>query len=147
MKRFLFVLAVSIVALTAASCSKVSGSADAFVGRYMYTDSQFVTWGYDSRALSGEGAFQLTKISKNKVKMTGGWTTIGEIDGNTVVFKDDMQSDNAGYITYHFGIGTLTGGVLRFNYTGSGSLKYSNGIAYPWTCSGSVVATNIDYVN
>ena len=126
------------------SCNKDETSAEAFVGKYLFTDSQFVTWGSDSRAMSGNGAFQLTKLPGNKVKMTGAWTTIGTVFGDTVSFADDMQSDNAGYITYHFGVGTLVGNTLYFNYSGSGSLKYTNGIAYPWTCSGSVVATKID---
>ena len=142
MNKFLFAL-FALVAVVS-SCKKDDASADAFVGKYLFTDSQFVIWGNDSRALSSDGAFQLTKLSGNKVKMTGAWTTTGEVSGDTVTFADDMQSDNSGYITYHFGAGTLTGNTLRFSYSGTGSLKYSNGVAYPYSCSGNVVATKID---
>lgn len=152
MKHVSRLLAVIGIAVLAAGCgdllapaSSEPDPADAFVGRYTYTDNYFVTWGGDSGSLSNEGRFTLTKLSRNQVKMTGAWTSIGEVVGNTVSFSDDMQSDSAGYITYKFGVGTLTGKTLVFNYSGSGSLKYSgNGVAYPWTCSGKVVATNID---
>ena len=118
--------------------------ADAFVGRYSYVDDYFVVWGNDSRALKGEGFFTLSKLSKDQVKMTGAWTSIGKIVGNTISFSEDMQSDNSGYITYKFGVGTLSGKVLSFRFSGTGSLKYSNGVAYPWDCSGQVVATIVE---
>jgi len=132
-----------------ASCSGLDTTpqpdpADAFVGRYTYINDYFYTWGGASGTFSNEGAFMLTKLSKNQVKMSGAWNSIGEIVGDTVSFSDDMQSDASGYITYKFGVGTLTGKTLTFNYSGSGSLQYTNGVAYPWTGSGKVVATNID---
>ena len=146
-KRLLFILPPLLFAVscTGFGVSPDPDPADVFVGRYNYTDNYFVTWGSDSGSLSNDGAFRLTKLSKNQVKMTGAWTSIGEVIGNTVSFSNDMQSDASGYITYSFGVGTLTGKTLTFNYSGSGNLKYSaNGIAYPWTCSGRVVATKID---
>ena len=135
-----------LIAFTAimSSCKKEDSSAEAFVGKYLFNDTYFVIWGNDSRSLSGEGAFEITKLSGKKVKMTGAWTSVGEVNGDTVSFADDMQSDNSGYITYRFGTGTLSGKTLRFNYNGTGSLKYSNGVAYPYTCSGNVIATKID---
>lgn len=146
MKKLLFAIGAALLLVSCGdSLTQDPDPADAFVGRYTYTDNYFVTWGSDSRSLSTDGAFMLTKLSKNQVKMSGAWTSIGEVVGNTVTFADDMQSDDSGYITYKFGVGTLTGGTLNFNYSGSGSLKYTNGVAYPWTCSGRVVATNIDY--
>jgi|LSQX01.2.fsa_nt_gb hypothetical protein len=145
MKRLVIYLLPIMMVISCTGLTPEPDPADAFVGRYTYTDNYFVTWGGDSGSLSNNGAFQLTKLSKNQVKMTGAWTSIGEVVGNTVTFSNDMQSDSAGYITYSFGVGTLTGNTLIFNYSGSGSLKYSaNGVAYPWTCSGRVVATNID---
>ena len=146
MRKLVYILAILVLA---ASCSGLDTTsqpdpADAFVGRYTYTDNYFVTWGGDSGSLSDKGAFMLTKLSKNQVKMSGAWTSIGEVVGNTVSFSDDMQSDASGYIVYKFGVGTLTGKTLTFNYSGSGSLQYTNGVAYPWTCSGKVVATNLD---
>lgn len=145
MKRLL--LAICAVALFA-SCSdklqKEDDPADAFVGAYTFTDSYYVTWGSDSRALSSTGTFKLTKVSSKQVKMTGAWTSLGQVSGNTVSFSIDTQSDASGYITYTFGVGTLTGYSLSFSYYGNGSLKYSNGIAYPWTCSGQVLATKIE---
>lgn len=141
MKKILGLLMMLIVA----SCSMLMDDpADAFVGRYTYTDNYFVTWGSDSRSLTTNGAFQLTKLSRNQVQMTGAWNSIGQVVGNTVTFSTDIQSVASGYISYQFAAGTLTGKTLTFNYTGSGSLKYSNGIAYPYNCSGRVVATNLD---
>ena len=144
MKRILHILLFLLLAISCTGLDPTPDPADAFVGRYTYTTNYFVTWGADSGSLSDNGAFTLTKLSKDQVKMTGAWTSIGEVVGDTVSFSEDMQSDAAGYITYKFGVGTLTGKTLIFNYSGSGSLKYTNGVAYPWTCSGRVVATNID---
>lgn len=143
MKRIIIAL-LSVLALTSCAGILDTDPVDAFVGRYTFTDTYFVTWGGDSRSLGGEGAFQLTKLSSDQVKMTGAWTTIGTVVGNTVSFADDMQSSTDGYITYKFGVGTISGKTLQFNYSGTGSLKYTNGIAYPYTVSGKVVATNID---
>lgn len=138
-----------VIFFLTASCSGLESilqpdPADAFIGRYTYKNNYFVTWGGDSGSLSNEGAFMLTKLSENKVKMSGAWNSIGVVVGNTVSFSNDMQSDDYGYVTYEFGIGTLSGKTLTFNYSGSGRLKYTNGVAYPWNCSGKVIATNID---
>lgn len=143
MKKLVLAL-LSVLVINACTGVLLTDPADAFVGRYTYTNNYFATWGGDSRALSNNGAFQLTKLSSNQVKMTGAWNTIGQVVGNTVSFSTDMQSDASGYITYQFSAGTLSGKTLTFNYTGTGSLKYTNGIAYPYTCSGQIVATNID---
>lgn len=146
MKRFIIIL-LSTLSISLSSCSGLMSNpepdpADAFVGLYTYTDNYFVKWGGDSGYLSNEGRFALTKLSANQVQMSGAWKSLGTVVGNTVTFSDDMQSDSAGYITYKFGVATLNGNTLTFNYSGSGSLKYSaNGVAYPWECSGKVVAT------
>ena len=142
MKKVFLLILISV--MTFSCTSMFTDPADAFVGRYTYTDKYFVTWGGDSRSLTTNGTFQLTKLSGNQVQMTGAWNSIGQVVGNTVSFSTDMQSDAAGYITYQFAAGTLTGKTLTFNYTGTGNLKYSNGIAYPFNCSGRVVATNLD---
>ncbi len=139
------ILGLLMMMLIVASCSLLMDDpADAFVGRYNYSGIQFVTWGSSSGTLPTEGSFMLTKVSRNIVQMTGAWNSTGTIVGNTVTFTDDLQSDASGFINYHLGTGTLSGKVLIINYSGTGSLKYSNSVSYPFYCSCQITATNID---
>ena len=109
------------------SCSpltpiSIPDPADAFVGEYNFIDKYTAVWGSDSRTFNSGGSFCLTKISKDQVKMTGAWTTIGTVVG------------------YTFGVGTLLDGILTFKYSGTGSLKYTDGRSYPCSLSGTVTA-------
>ena len=142
--RNLLIILLSLALFT--SCSDLKNNpqkdvADSFVGYYTYRESYFMTWGSASDSFNGDGAFKLTKLSSNKVKMTGAWTSIGEIEGDTVSFSDDIQSGAEGYIVIKFGVGSLYGNTLTFSYNGSGSLQNSSGVAYPFSCTGKVVAT------
>ena len=139
-----FVLILS--ALLVASCSDLSKNmnqdpADAFVGEYTTVDNYYVRWGSDNKTSSLTSKFKLTKLSANQVKMIGEWNTTGTVTGNTIRLDVCPYTDKDGYITYTFGVGTLNGKTLTFTYSGTGSRRYSNGVAYPWESSGSVVAT------
>ena len=127
------------------SCSpltpiSIPDPADAFVGEYNFIDKYTAVWGSDSRTFNSGGSFCLTKISKDQVKMTGAWTTIGTVVGNNISFGQDMASDADGLITYTFGVGTLLDDSLTFKYSGTGSLKYTDGRSYPCSLSGTVTA-------
>ena len=118
-----------------------AGSVNSFVGVYSYRDRCLVTLGSSTEMKSLNGEFKLTKLSDNMVKLSGAWNTIGEVIGNTVSFRDDIQANNDGHMVYSFGVGTLEGDVLTFDYLGSGSAKNSAGSLIQMTSRGHVVAT------
>ena len=141
MKRFL----IAVVALVSfVGCTEgVLGDdpADAFVGEYTAVDKYYVRWGSDNKSSSLNTKFMLSKLSSNQVKMIGAWTTTGTVTGNTIRLDPCPETDNDGYVNYTFGVGTLSGNTLTFSYSGTGSRRYSNGVAYPWETSGTVTAT------
>lgn len=137
-KRIIFLIA-SLFILTSCVGSLLSDPADAFVGTYTYTDNYYVRWGGDSKSSSMTGRFTISKISSNKVQMTGAWTTTGTVTSNTVQFNACPQSDSEGYCNYTFGAAFLSGNTLSFSYSGYGQRRYY-GISYPWETGGKVTA-------
>ena len=120
----------TIQKVIATSCTK-EGNADAFVGVYNVSTVEHVTWGNDSGSLTDTGVLIITKVSKNRVKTSGYFSTDGEINGNNVYFESISASDPAGHTTTVFGTGILSGNVLSFTCTSSGQLAY-NGVMYPY---------------
>ena len=114
----------------ATSCSK-DGNADAFVGTYNVSTVENVTWGNDSGSLTDTGVLTIVKVSKNRVRTSGYFSTEGEVNGNNVYFESMSASDSYGHTTTVFGTGTLNGNVLFFTCTSSGQLAY-NGVLYPY---------------
>ena len=146
MKRFVFVTLVALLAITT-SCIKQTPApdlADAFVGNYTYTDNYYVRWGGDSKTDTMTGTFTLTKVSALEVQMHSPWNTLGRITANTITFTECPQNDSDGYVNYTFSAANLVGNQLIFTYVGTGSRRYTNGIAYPWESSGTVVATKLN---
>lgn len=140
-----------IVALSVASCGGlledvVSDPADAFVGNYSMSQTYLSVIANTSNSYTADdGGFILTKLSKDKVKMTGGWTTIGTVIGNTVSFEDTMQSGDMYSQSYSFSVATLTGNTLKFSYSSTGHIKFEEGgLTYPWSCTGNVTATKLN---
>lgn len=147
MKKGLIYVFVLLACLSCVKAVPVPDPADYFVGNYTFMDNYFIRWGADSRNLTSNGSFTLTKISANQVQMTGAWNTLGTIVGKTVSFGFCPQSDASGHIDYTFGSGSLNGDYkkLTFTYTGYGSALYTNGISYPMEVSGRVSATKTSY--
>ena len=142
-KLLLFILTITF----AVSCLKPAPApdpADAFVGSYTYTDNYYVRWGGDSKTDTMTGTFTLTKVSALEVQMHSPWNTLGRITGNTITFSECPQNDSDGYVNYTFSVANLVGNQLIFTYVGTGSRRYTNGIAYPWESSGTVVATKMN---
>ncbi len=138
----LFIIAFGLLIL---SCAKTpqKDPADDLVGKYKYTDNYYLKWGGASKSDTFQGSFTLTKISANKVQMTGDWRTTGTITGNTIQFDFCPQTDSKGYVNYTFGVGTIGYSNMTFTYTGSGYMTYDNGVSYPWNTSGNVYAWKI----
>ena len=141
-------LLLSILTITlAVSCLKPAHApdpADAFVGSYTYTDNYYVRWGGDSKTDAMTGTFTLTKVSALEVQMHSPWNTLGRITANTITFTECPQNDSDGYVNYTFSVANLVGNQLIFTYVGTGSRRYTNGIAYPWESSDTVVATKLN---
>ena len=114
----------------ATSCSKTD-NAEEFVGIYNVSTVEHVTWGNDSGTLTDTGVLTITKVSKNRVRTSGYFSTEGEISGNNVYFESMSASDSYGHTTTVFDKGTLNGNVLSFTCTSSGQLAY-NGVLYPY---------------
>lgn len=129
MKKLTIALCTLLLAV-ATSCSK-DGNADAFVGTYNVSTVENVTWGNDSGSLTDTGVLTIVKVSKNRVRTSGYFSTEGEVNGNNVYFESMSASDSYGHTTTVFGTGTLNGNVLFFTCTSSGQLAY-NGVLYPY---------------
>ena len=129
MKKLAIALCTLLLAV-ATSCTK-DGNADAFVGTYNVSTVENVTWGNDSGSLTDTGVLTIVKVSKNRVRTSGYFSTEGEVNGNNVYFESMSASDSFGHTTTVFGTGTLNGNVLFFTCTSSGQLAY-NGVLYPY---------------
>ncbi len=129
MKKLAIALCTLLLAV-ATSCTK-DGNADAFVGTYNVSTVENVTWGNDSGSLTDTGVLTIVKVSKNRVRTSGYFSTEGEVNGNNVYFESMSASDSYGHTTTVFGTGTLNGNVLFFTCTSSGQLAY-NGVLYPY---------------
>lgn len=143
MKKAIIAISLFFAVACSSQLTPDPDPADAFVGEYTTVDNYYVRWGGDNKSSSFTSKFMLTKISTNQVKMIGEWTTTGTVTSNTIRLDPCPYSDSDGYVNYTFGVGTLYGNTLTFSYSGTGSRRYSNGVAYPWETSGNVTATKI----
>ena len=129
MKKLTIALCILLLAF-ATSCTK-EDNAEAFVGTYNVSTVEHVTWGNDSGSLTDTGVLTITKVSNNRVRTSGYFTTEGEISGKIVYFESMSSSDSYGHTTTVFGTGTLNGNVLSFTCTSSGQIAYQ-GVMYPY---------------
>ena len=130
MKKLIILASCILFVAFATSCSKMDNAED-FVGTYKVSTVEHVTWGNDSGSLTDTGVLTITKVSKNRVRTSGYFSTEGEISGDNVYFESISASDSYGHTTTVFDKGTLNGIVLSFTCTSSGQLAY-NGVLYPY---------------
>ena len=130
MKKLIILASCILFVAFATSCNKIDNAED-FVGTYKVSTVEHVTWGNDSGSLTDTGVLTITKVSKNRVRTSGYFSTEGEISGNNVYFESISASDSYGHTTTVFDKGTLNGNVLSFTCTSSGQLAY-NGVLYPY---------------
>lgn len=140
-RRQLIAASIFLSAFFAISCSPdaLKDDADDFVGTYKASVIENVRWGSDSGTLTPTGTFYISKVSANRVQVTGYINTYGEVNGKTVYFESMYDSDSEGYITTVFQQGILNGNVLTFSTTSTGQLKY-NGKMYPYSATSSWTA-------
>ena len=122
------------IALSLVSCSGgfEGDPADEFVGIYNVTVYAKVKWGGDEGSFIDHGTLYMTKVSSNKVRISGFFSTYGTIaSGSWIYFDDAHTSDSEGYINEQYNIAQLKNNVLQFTSLGTGELRY-NGVLYPW---------------
>ena len=73
----------------------------------------------------------MTKISSDKVRVSGFFSTNATISSDWIHFDDVHTSDSEGYIDEQFTIAQLDNKVLQFTSLGTGKLRYK-GTLYPW---------------
>ena len=129
-KIFYLFLVTTLLSLTSCSNNGMD-DADAFVGYYTLSVIEDVVLGNDKGTLNDNGVIMITKISENKVKITGYITSEGEVSGSLLYIKGGYYSDESGYFTTSYGKGKLDGNILTFTANQTGQLKY-NGIYYPY---------------
>ena len=119
----------------------IEDPADKYVGTYTYSETYYATWGSASKSFSHTGTFTITKQSSDRVSISNPWNT-GATAMETILSIDPVtQSDNTGYVNYTFVSASLVGSLLTISYQGVGSMKYSDGKNYPYSCHGTITAT------
>lgn len=141
MKRVLFIISMAVVFVTSCTKSVREDPADRFVGMYSFTDTYFTIWGTASSSFNDSGTFMITKLGPSEVQISKPWGTTATVLANQLNINPVTQSDNAGYINFSFSFASIAGDMLTINYQGIGSLKYSDGRSYPYSCQGHVIAT------
>lgn len=137
LRSFAFSVVLMPVLLIAFSCNpdSMKDDADAFVGTYKASAIEYFRWGADSGTLTPMGTIYISKVSSNRIKVSGYLDTYGEVSGKTVYFESTYNSDSAGYLTTVFQQGILSGNVLTFSTTSTGQLKN-----YPYSATASWAA-------
>ena len=121
---------LSICVVLNTACTK-EDDADAFVGTYSVSTIENATWGGFSTTLTDNGTLRITKVSDNRVHVSGYFNTYGSAVGNCLYLESYTTSDSSGSLTIVFGTASLNGTVITLSSTTSGSLKYQ-GISYPF---------------
>ena len=114
--------------------------ADQFVGSYSYNENYYATWGTSSSSFSNSGTFTITKTGSSTIKISNPWNTTGRVTGMILNLDPVTQGDDTGYINYTFTSASLAGNMLSISYQGVGSLRYSDGRNYPYSCQGNISA-------
>lgn len=131
MKRTLL---VALLALLMTSCGGFDEDpADEYVGIYKVTVYSKVKWGGDEGAFVDHGTLYVTKVTTNKVKISGFFATNATISSHWISFEDAHTSDSDGYFDEQFTPAYLENNVMQFTSLATGKLKY-NGTLYPWKC-------------
>ena len=136
---FVSILIVGVVS----SCVGLSieDPSDRYVGTYSYSETYYVTWGSASDSFSHTGTFTITKQSSDRVHISNPWNTSATAMPTILSIDPVTQGNASGSITYTFISATLVGNLLTITYQGVGSLKYSDGRNYPYSCHATITAT------
>ena len=121
-KYILGILLLVCVGLNTA-CTKIGDDeADAFVGTYTVSTVENVTWGGSSGIITDNGVLRISKLSANRVKVSGYFDTYGNVIGSSIYMDSYTSSDYTGTSTIVFGVGVLNGNVLTLTSTMNGVL-------------------------
>lgn len=118
----------------------IEDPADQFVGTYSYNETYSATWGSAYSSFSHSGTFTITKTGPSTIKISSPWNTTGRVTGMILNLDPVTQGDNNGSVNYTFTSASLAGGILTITYQGTGSLRYTDGRNYPYSCHGNISA-------
>jgi hypothetical protein len=123
MKKYIWrILLLSCVLLNNA-CTKIEDDeADLFVGTYTVSTIENVTWGGSYGTVTDNGIFRISKVSSNRVRVSGYFNTYGNVIGSSLYLDSYTSSDYAGSSTIVFGTGFLNGNILNLTSTTNGFL-------------------------
>lgn len=142
-RDLIHILASLLIVGLVSSCVELNTEdpADRYIGTYSYSETYYATWGSASDSFSHTGTFTITKQSSDRVHISNPWNTSATAMPTILSIDPVTQGDASGSITYTFISATLVGNLLTITYQGVGSLRYSDGRNYPYSCHGTITAT------
>ena len=76
------------------ACTKIEDDeADLFVGTYTVSTIENVIWGGSSGTLTDNGIFRISKVSSNRVRVSGYFNTYGNVIGSSLYLDSYTSSD------------------------------------------------------
>lgn len=143
-RDLIHILASLLIVGLVTSCVELNTEdpADRYTGTYSYSETYYAKWGSASDScFSHTGTFTITKQSSDRVHISNPWNTSATAMPTILSIDPVTQGDASGSITYTFISATLVGNLLTITYQGVGSLRYSDGRNYPYSCHGTITAT------
>ena len=124
MKKYILGILLLVCVGFNTACTKIEDDeVDAFVGTYTISTIENVTWGGSSGMITDSGILRISKLSANRVKVSGYFNTYGNVIGSSIYLDSYTSSDYAGTSTIVFGVGFLNGNVLTLTSTMNGILE------------------------
>ena len=123
MKRYVLGILLMLCVGLNTACTKIENDeADAFVGTYTVSTVENVTWGGSSGMITDSGVLSISKLSANRVKISGYFNTYGNVIGSSIYLDSYTSADYTGTSTIVFGVGILEGNVITLTSTMNGVL-------------------------
>ena len=131
-----FLIIVVMSCCISVSCEKgymkpEVGSMEDLLGTYSVNVREDAVWGGTSGTLYDSGTIEITKISKNRVRIRGLISTTGEIIDGELYLDSETNSDSYGHLTTTYYSTQFGAGILTIWAKVSGELA-SNGVLYPY---------------
>ena len=141
MKKFLQIFIVAVISCSiGVSCEKEEenvpqiGSMEDLLGTYLVSVEEDVIWGGSSGKTNDSGTIVVTRMSNNKVQLSGLISTQGElVDGNLNLYPE-TNIDSYGHLTTTYKSVLFGAGILTVWAEVSGQLATTpNGTRYPFS--------------
>ena len=121
MKKLVYIfLFFGIITISITSCKD---DTEQFVGAYTVTEDIIETIGSKTNSYTMNGTMSISKVSRNKVKVSGWIDTEAETYNNTITFRSNKWDDDEYDVVFSYGLGVLDGNTLTFGVLASGKVK------------------------